>query len=124
MECYENNIIVVLTYTGVMKELQLSCENKQLQIESKDLLNDINWQKYRAHGLFFSRNRVFVGLVVHPSRMKDFAKVNQFMTVVMLENPTKNSMNILLNNQEGSLENYWDCLEMLRLFLTSSIFQI
>lgn len=114
VEHYENNTILVLTYTGTIKKLQLSYMDNKLQIETVDVANDVNWGKYRAHGLFLSYNRVFVGLVVHPSHMRYFAKVNQFLTVVVLRNKEKNPMKLLLNNLTGSLEHYWDCLEVLR----------
>lgn len=108
---------MVATYTGVVKQLELFYESNELQISSRDVCNDINWQKYRAHGLFLSHNNVFVGLVIHPSRVKDLIKVNQFINVVILKNEVKDPMNILLNNKTGSLRNYWDCLETLRYHL-------
>lgn len=114
VEHYEKNTIFILTYTGATKELQLLYKNNMLHIESRDLSTDINWQKYKAHGMFLSHNRVFIGMVVHPCRMKDFARVNQYMNVVILKNQERNPMKILLNNNTGSLQNHWDCLETVR----------
>lgn len=115
VEHYENNTIFVLTYSGVIKELQLFLyENDELHIKNVDVSNDVDWKKYRAHGLFLSPNKAFVGLVVHPCHLKHFAKVNQYLTVVILKNYSKNPITLLLNNKTGSLEDHWDCLEVLR----------
>lgn len=117
LEHYENDTILVLTCTGVLKELQLIYESNKLSIEEKDLETEIKWQKYRAHGLFVSRNRVFVGLLIHPCRLKSFAKTNYFMKAVLLKDQSKKPVKILLNNKTGSLDDYWDCFETLRLVI-------
>lgn len=114
VEHYEDSTILIMTYTGIIIQLQLLCETNKLQIERTEVSNDVNWKKYRGHGLFLSYNKVFVGLVVHPAHMKDFAKTNQFLTIVILMNRSKNPIKLLLNNNTGSLEYYWDCLETLR----------
>lgn len=106
-----------MTFTGVLKELQLFCENGKLHIKDATIRNDVNWQKYRAHGLFLSHNRVFVGLVLYPCNMKDLLKVDHYAVVAILRNFRKSPMKLLLNNQTGTLRNHWDCLETLRFIL-------
>lgn len=111
---YEENTILVLTYTGVLREIQLNSENNKLVVTWKDIQIDLNWKKYRAHGMFLSHNRVFFGLLIHPCQLKDMCKISKFITLVMLKNNAKKPMKLLLNNASGSLENYWDCFETLR----------
>lgn len=109
-----DNIILVLTLPNVLKQYTLSVVNDTIHLEDKIIPLKINGTKYRTHGFFFSKNMVLFGMVASPCMLRSFSKLKTFLNVFIFHNASLNPLNILWNNNSGSLRDYWDCLEMLR----------
>lgn len=114
IEHYEENIIWALNCTLILKQIKIDVENNQLVINLKELHTDTNWKKYRSHGFILSPNRVFLGVLVDLSHLKESVKKSRSVMFMILRNKSKKPVDILLQNHSETLENYWDCFETLR----------
>ncbi|KAK4877725.1 hypothetical protein RN001_010231 [Aquatica leii] len=115
IEHYEKNIILVLTYTGVLKEVRFSCKNDKIHLDHRNIYIDFKWWAYRTHGLIISRNKVFIGVLVSLSKLTNIKKRKDHVRFLIFMNTAKNPLQTLLHNNSNLLTMYWDCLEVLRL---------
>ncbi|KAF5295487.1 hypothetical protein FQR65_LT10475 [Abscondita terminalis] len=115
LEHYEKNILLVLTYTGVLKELKFDCINMKVRLESRNVFADFKWWTHRTHGFIVSRNKVFIGILVSLSKLTNIKKRKDHIRLLIFMNTAKNSLEVLLNNNLNLLTKYWDCFEVLRL---------
>ncbi|XP_031346109.1 uncharacterized protein LOC116172967 [Photinus pyralis] len=115
VEHYEGNTILVLTYTGVLKEVMLFNEENKIKIKWRHLFIDYKWWSHRTHGLIVSQNRVFIGVLVSMSKLTNIKKRKDHVRLLVFMNVAKKPLQVLLNNESNTLTSYWDCLEVLRL---------
>lgn len=109
-----DNIILVLTYTGALKELKLSVKSEKLNIEFRNLNVNIDWTSYRTHGLIISPNKVFFIILVSMSKLAWVRRNKSNTKVFVFMNMARNPLAVLLLNPTRTLFPYWDCLEILR----------
>ncbi|XP_018570513.1 uncharacterized protein LOC108910411 [Anoplophora glabripennis] len=110
-----DNTILVLTLTSVLKQYTLSIVDQRIHLEEKLIPIKVNGGKFRTHGFFFSKNMVFFGLIAYPCMLHSFSKLKTFLNIFLFHNALLNPLTIIWHNNSGSLRDYWDCLEMLRL---------
>ncbi|KAJ8929896.1 hypothetical protein NQ314_017361 [Rhamnusium bicolor] len=109
------NIILILTLPGVLKQFTLVVVKERISLMEKNIPLKIDMSKYRTHGFFFSKNMVLIGLLAHPCQLRNFSKTKAFVNVFLFNNSLLNPFEILWYNSTGSLRDYWDCFEALRL---------
>ncbi|KAJ8925213.1 hypothetical protein NQ315_001399 [Exocentrus adspersus] len=109
------NTILVLTMVGTLKQYTLSIAEKRIRLEAETVRLKIDMPKYRTHGFFFSKNLMLFGLVAYPFHLRSFAKLKTYLNVFIFHNNALNPLEALWGNPTGSLRDYWDCFEALRL---------
>ncbi|KAK5642866.1 hypothetical protein RI129_009033 [Pyrocoelia pectoralis] len=115
VEHYEGNTILVLTYTGVLKEVKLFNDEGKIKIESRHLFIDFKWWSHRTHGLIISHNKVFIGILVSMSKLTNIKKRKDHVHLLIFMNVSKKPLELLLSNESNVLTSHWDCFEVLRL---------
>ncbi|CAG9763706.1 unnamed protein product [Ceutorhynchus assimilis] len=111
----ENNIMRVLTFTGGFKELKVSIHYNKISIDELNIPVKFNFCNYRTHGFIESKNKVLTAFILSPCRLKNSIKGKKFINCSFFKDLNINPLKVLLENESGSLRNYWDCFEALRL---------
>lgn len=114
LEKLDDNILLVLTLTGAMKEIKLSCNKGKVEVEWRHVYINVNWSMKRAHGFIFTRNKVLLGLLTYPGRVKDRKDEKDLINFLVFANLSKDPIQILMDNPTNSIYNYWDCFETIR----------
>ncbi|XP_074030275.1 uncharacterized protein isoform X2 [Leptinotarsa decemlineata] len=109
------NKIFVLSIKGMLTQLTLSIQEEHISLEEKIITLKFDAVKYRLHGLFFSRNSVICGVLAYPLELKNFGKTLAYVNIFIYHNTLVSPLELLWNNETGSLEHFWDCFEVLRL---------
>ncbi|XP_025830492.1 uncharacterized protein LOC108741769 isoform X2 [Agrilus planipennis] len=115
LEHYEKDLYFVLCYSGALIQFKINLENEKLKILKKYIHLKIDFSIRRAQGLYISPNRVYICIVAPLYKLINLRKNKGIIKVLTLKNCRKDPLQILLNNESGSICNYWDCLEVLRL---------
>ncbi|KAG5871674.1 hypothetical protein JTB14_007357 [Gonioctena quinquepunctata] len=110
-----DNIILALSLTGTLTQLTVSVEENVILLDEKVIPLKFDTIKYRTHGFFFTKNMVMFGLLAHPWKLKSFGKSRSYVNVFVYNNCSKKPIDIVWNNDSGSLRDYWDCFEAMRL---------
>lgn len=114
VEHLSDGTILVLTYTGVLKELRLSIVAGKIDIKFRNLNINIDWTSYRTHGLVISPNKVFLVVLVSMSKLAWVRRNKSNTKVFVFMNMARNPLTVLLQNPTRSMFLFWDCLETLR----------
>ncbi|KAJ8948712.1 hypothetical protein NQ318_017880 [Aromia moschata] len=110
-----NNIILAMTMSGLIKEYTLSVSGERITLEEKTIPLKVDMSRQRIHGFFFSKNMVLFGLLAYPCQLSSFRKSKSFVNIFLFHNSLINPFQVLWHNESGSLRDYWDCFEALRL---------
>ncbi|KAL1492181.1 hypothetical protein ABEB36_012666 [Hypothenemus hampei] len=112
---HKDNVIKVLTFTGKFKQLTISVHFKKIVIEEKDIQLKLEFSGLRTHGFIESTNNVLIGILSSPYRLQNAIQGKKFINFTLLTDTSINSLKVLMENPSGSLKNFWDCFEAIRL---------
>nr|CAI5864315.1 unnamed protein product [Callosobruchus analis] len=109
------NTICVLTLPGIFSQLTLTVKDGKIDVSERKIPFKFDVKKYRTHGYFFSKNFLIFGLLGQQWEHNIGKKQGEEAMVFIFQNQEIKPIDLLWNNTTGSLKNYWDCLEVLRL---------
>ncbi|KAL3275372.1 hypothetical protein HHI36_020139 [Cryptolaemus montrouzieri] len=111
---YKDNVLLVLT-TGRLKKITLDMVDSCINIKEELVTFKFDSTKFKTHGLVLSENRVYLGVLAYPCRLKDITRDPTPSSFLIYHDASISLFQTIMNNPSGSLEKYWDCFEILRL---------
>nr|CAH7739742.1 unnamed protein product [Callosobruchus chinensis] len=109
------NTIHVLTLPGIFTELTLTVQDEKINVSDRKIPLKFDAKKYRTHGYFFSKNFLLLGLLGQQWHTDVLKKSGTEAVVFIFHNQEMKPVDLLWNNATGSLKNFWDCLEVVRI---------
>ncbi|XP_044765214.1 uncharacterized protein LOC123321596 [Coccinella septempunctata] len=111
---FKKNILLLLTGEK-LRQLTLNVEDDKIQIKDENVSVDFDGARFRSCGLVLSRNRIFLGILAHPCRLKDITRHPTPSKFFIYHDTAKIPLKMILENTEKSIADYWDCFEVLRM---------
>ncbi|XP_072386807.1 uncharacterized protein [Diabrotica undecimpunctata] len=112
---YIENKVYVLSLPGILTELTVEVKDNKISTTKNivSLKNDM--EKYRTHGFFFTKTNIMLVIIAYPWDLQSFSKSRSYVNVFVYHNVQLKPFDLLWNNQGDSIEDYWDCFEILRI---------
>lgn len=114
LEKIVDNILLVQTIAGLTKELKLACFQNKINVSWRHVYINVNWSMKKSHGMIFSRNKVLFGLLTYPCKIKVNKDDKCLVNLVLFQNLACQPFQLIMNNKQSTLYNFWDCFEILR----------